>query len=81
MKRDDKNTSESKESGETPEVLEAYRPLLFAIAYQMTGSASGAEDLVQETYLRYQQARAKVEIQSVKAFLTTITTHLAIDYL
>lgn len=66
---------------ESPETLESYRPLLFAIAYQMTGSASEAEDLVQETYLRYQQAQAQVEVQSVKSFLTTIIVHLAIDYL
>jgi RNA polymerase sigma-70 factor, ECF subfamily len=71
----------SSEVKETPETLESYRPLLFAIAYQMTGSASEAEDLVQETYLRYQQAQSKVEIQSIKAFLTTIIVHLAIDYL
>lgn len=66
---------------ETPEALESYRPLLFAIAYQMTGSASEAEDLVQETYLRYQQAQSQVEIQSIKSFLTTIIVHLAIDCL
>lgn len=66
---------------EIPETLESYRPLLFAIAYQMTGSASEAEDMVQETYLRYQQTQAQVEIQSVKSFLTTIIVHLAIDYL
>ena len=66
---------------EIPEKLESYRPLLFAIAYQMTSSASEAEDLVQETYLRYQQAQAQVDVQSVKAYLTTIIVHLAIDYL
>ncbi len=66
---------------EALEMLEACRPLLFAIAYQMTGSASEAEDLVQETYLRYQQAQERMEIQSVKSFLTTIIVHLAIDYL
>ena len=71
----------SSEVRETPEMLESYRPLLFAIAYQMTSNASEAEDMVQETYLRYQQARAQVEIHSVKSFLTTITVHLAIDYL
>jgi RNA polymerase sigma-70 factor, ECF subfamily len=70
----------SSEVKETPETLESYRPLPFAIAYQMTGSASEAEDLVQETYLRYQQAQSQVEIQSIKSFLTTIIVHLAIDY-
>jgi RNA polymerase sigma-70 factor, ECF subfamily len=66
---------------EAPETLESYRSLLFAIAYQMTGSASEAEDLVQETYLRFQQAQSQVEIQSLKSFLTTIIVHLSVDYL
>jgi RNA polymerase sigma-70 factor (ECF subfamily) len=46
----------------------------------MTGSASDAEDLVQETYLRY-QASEREEIVSLKAYLTTIITRLALDYL
>jgi Sigma-70 region 2 len=29
-----------------------YRPLMFSIAYRMTGSASDAEDIVQEAFLR-----------------------------
>jgi len=63
------------------ETLEAYRPLLFTIAYQMTGSASEAEDIVQEAFLRYHQTPAPADIRSLKAYLTTITTRLAIDYL
>jgi RNA polymerase sigma-70 factor, ECF subfamily len=62
------------------EEFEHYRMLLFSIAYRMTGSASDAEDLVQETYLRY-QARTSQEVVSLKAYLTTIITHLALDYL
>src|SRR5216684_4630897 len=62
------------------EAFEHYRRLLFSIAYRMTGSASDAEDLVQETYLRY-QVNASQEIISLKAYLTTIITHLALDYL
>jgi RNA polymerase sigma-70 factor, ECF subfamily len=57
-----------------------YRVLLFSIAYRMTGSASDAEDLVQETYLRY-QASGSQEIVSLKAYLSTIITRLALDYL
>lgn len=60
--------------------FEQYRVLLFSIAYRMTGSASDAEDMVQETYLRY-QANENAEIVSLKAYLTTIITHLALDYL
>jgi len=71
---------ESMRKGNQGEEFEHYRVLLFSIAYRMTGSASDAEDLVQETYLRY-QASASQEIVSLKAYLTTIITHLALDYL
>ena len=57
-----------------------YYALLFAIAYRMLGSASDAEDIVQECYLRYAQASPK-EIHSTKSYLTTIVTHLCLDYL
>ena len=57
-----------------------HRPLLFSIAYRMTGSASEAEDIVQESYLRY-RAAAPAEIRSAKAYLSTIVTRLSLDYL
>src|SRR5438132_10707472 len=66
--------------GDQGEEFEHYRVLLFSIAYRMTGSASDAEDLVQETYLRY-QASEREEIVSLKAYLSTIITRLALDYL
>src|SRR3954465_1852833 len=71
---------ESKRKGSQGEAFEHYRVLLFSIAYRMTGSASDAEDLVQETYLRY-QASASQEIVSLKSYLSTIITRLALDYL
>ena len=60
--------------------FEAHRPLLFSIAYRMLGSVMEAEDMVQETYLRYINS-APAAIESPKAFLSTITTRLCLDHL
>ena len=64
----------------TMESFETYRPYLFAIAYRMLGSAMDAEDMVQETYLRY-EANVPVDLRSLKAYLTTVLTRLCIDQL
>ena len=68
-----------------------YRPLMFSIAYRMTGSVSDAEDIVQEAFLRAgkagkagkagEDAAGDAEVESPKAYLATITTRLAIDHL
>lgn len=71
------NSDTSDENGQD---FEALRPLLFAIAYRMLGSAIDAEDVVQEAYLRY-QATDPHSIRSTKAFLTTVATRLSIDHL
>lgn len=62
------------------ERFETYRPYLFSLAYRMLGSAMDAEDMVQETYVRY-QATPPESIRSLKAFLTTILTRLCMDQL
>lgn len=41
------------------EDFERHRSLLFSIAYRMLGSVADAEDIVQDAYLRWQQAPAK----------------------
>lgn len=60
--------------------FEEHRPLLFAIAYRMLGGVAEAEDMVQETFLKWQR-QAGAEIKSAKAWLTTIITRLCIDHL
>jgi RNA polymerase sigma-70 factor (ECF subfamily) len=61
---------------------EDLRPLLFSIAYRMVGSVSDAEDLVQEAFLRlHREEQEGADIESPKAFLTTVVTRLSIDHL
>jgi RNA polymerase sigma-70 factor, ECF subfamily len=66
----------------TPEDYAEFRPLMFSIAYRMTGSASDAEDIVQEAFLRLTRVlRDGASIDSPKAYLATVTTRLAISHL
>ena len=60
--------------------FEQERSWLFSVAYRMLGSVGDAEDLVQETWLRWERVAAD-EIESPRAYLTTITTRLCIDHL
>ena len=58
------------------------RPLLFSIAYRMLGSASDAEDIVQEAFLRFhRETGAGTEVASPKSYLSAVTTRLCIDHL
>src|SRR5262245_26479247 len=61
-------------------VFQHYRPLLFSIAYRMLGSAADADDILQETYLRYQAVHAP-HVEAPKAYLTTIVTRLCLNQL
>ncbi|MFD5462913.1 RNA polymerase sigma factor SigJ [Kitasatospora sp. NPDC127059] len=68
----------------TADVAEAarYRPLLFSIAYGMTGSVGDAEDLVQDTFLNLTRAgQAGTTVTNLKAYLTTSVTRLGINHL
>src|SRR5262245_22444324 len=49
----------------------------------MVGSVSDAEDIVQDAYLRYHRAthESGTEVESPKAYLSTVTTRLAVDHL
>ena len=64
----------------TLEAFNQHRPLLFSIAYRMLGTVMDAEDMVQETFLRWQQVPEQ-QVHSPKAFLSSIITRLCIDRL
>jgi RNA polymerase sigma-70 factor (ECF subfamily) len=60
--------------------FEASRPRLEAIAYRLLGSASDAEDAVQEAFLRWQSAdRDRIEVP--EAWLTKVLTNLCLNQL
>ena len=58
--------------------FEAHRKHLFSVAYRMLGSASEAEDVVQDAWLRARQD-SNADVRSPRAYLTTIVTRLCID--
>ena len=61
-------------------VAQAERPRLLGLAYRLIGSRTEAEDVVQEAMLRVHRAEV-ADIDSPAAYLTTVTTRLAIDHL
>ncbi|MFR0355578.1 RNA polymerase sigma-70 factor [Streptomyces sediminimaris] len=72
-------------AGEEPDSLDratreftAARPRLFGIAYRVLGSATDAEDIVQEAWLRWQRAD-RADVLDPTAFLATVASRLAIN--
>jgi RNA polymerase sigma-70 factor (ECF subfamily) len=62
------------------DLFQANRPALFAVAYRMLGSATDADDVVQDAWLRFSAAQSG-DLRSVKGYLTTIVTRLCLDRL
>jgi RNA polymerase sigma-70 factor (TIGR02957 family) len=62
------------------DVFSTHRPLFFSIAYRMLGSASDAEDVLQDAWMRYRDADESA-IQSPRAFVATIVARLCLDRL
>ncbi|KUJ36262.1 hypothetical protein ADL25_33495 [Streptomyces sp. NRRL F-5122] len=56
----------------------AERTRLFRIAYRILGDVTGAEDVLQEVWLRWQLTQ-HAEVDDPTAFLATATTRLAVD--
>ncbi len=67
-------------AGDPTEVFVAERPRLLGLAYRMLGSLADAEDVVQDAWLRWQSAPAG-SVDRPAAWLTTVTTRLALDRL
>jgi len=57
-----------------------HKPRIFGVAYRMLGSVADAEDMVQETFLRWQKSD-RTGIKSSEAWLTTVVTRLCINHL
>src|SRR6201998_1249282 len=60
--------------------FDQYRALRFSVAYRMLGSVADTEDMLQETFIRWQQASIE-EVRSPRALLVTIITRLCINHL
>ena len=67
----------------TEDPFVAHRGLLFTVAYEMLGSAADAEDVVQETWLRWNALveAARAEVRDPRAFLVRMVTRKALDRL
>src|SRR5499427_3425835 len=62
------------------DLFQAHRSALFGVAYRMLGSATDAEDVLQDAWLRFSSA-GPTNLRSAKAYLTTIVTRLCLDRL
>ncbi|KAB8197746.1 RNA polymerase sigma-70 factor [Nonomuraea phyllanthi] len=67
-------------TNEATETFLAYRNLLFTVAYEMLGSAADAEDVLQETWLRWVKADME-QVRDPRAYLVRITTRQALNRL
>jgi RNA polymerase sigma-70 factor (TIGR02957 family) len=64
----------------TDDPFVTHRSLLFSVAYEMLGSAADAEDVVQETWLRWADVD-RAEVQHPRAYLIRIVTRQALNRL
>jgi RNA polymerase sigma-70 factor, ECF subfamily len=62
------------------EVFEEHRGLLYGVAYRMLGSVDEAEDIVQETWLRWDRAD-RSQVTDPKAYLIRIASRASLDHL
>ncbi|MFT4087714.1 MAG: RNA polymerase sigma-70 factor [Gordonia sp. (in: high G+C Gram-positive bacteria)] len=58
--------------------FDRHRPLLFSIAYEITGSVADSEDVLSESWLRWQESDTD-DVQNVRAYLARIVTRQALN--
>jgi RNA polymerase sigma-70 factor (ECF subfamily) len=68
----------SSERPRETDALAPYRPRLLGLAYRMLGSRSDADDVLQDAYLRFSEAK---DVRNPEAFLVTVVTRLCLDRL
>jgi RNA polymerase sigma-70 factor (TIGR02957 family) len=66
--------------GEAADVFEEHRKLLFGVAYRMLGSVAEADDVIQETWLRWDGVDHS-QVAEPKAYLVRVATTAALDHL
>jgi RNA polymerase sigma-70 factor, ECF subfamily len=71
---------ETRDSEDRLQAFQRHRDLLFSIAYRMLASVADAEDMLQETFIRWQQS-SQTDVDSPRAFLVTIISRLCIQQL
>ncbi len=72
--------TEDKGFDEPSETFSQHRRLLFSVAYRMLGSASDADDILQDAFIRWRQ-RPVGDIESPRRYLVTIVSRLCINQL
>jgi RNA polymerase sigma-70 factor (TIGR02957 family) len=65
-------------NAESTDVFVQHRNLLFTVAYEMLGSAADAEDVLQETWLRWFEVD-RAEVRDERAYLVRIVTRLSLN--
>ncbi|HZG58014.1 RNA polymerase sigma-70 factor [Paenibacillus sp.] len=72
--------SETTSSTGSDALYAKYKPLLFSLAYRMTGSAAEAEDVVQDVFLQWERrSPAERSLEHPKAYLCKMTVNRCTD--
>jgi RNA polymerase sigma-70 factor (ECF subfamily) len=74
------STTEDMGTGEHAERFTLLRPLLFTIVYEILGSATEADDVLQDGYLRWSQVDLS-EVRDTKSYLAKLVTRQALNAL